>query len=211
MPAEATSEGQVVNCLMLISWPERREMVREALISFACQDHPNRVLTVVNDGSPCHLTAAFRSRFRGSVVQVAPGTSIGEKRNTGAHAVAADFVASFDDDDFSLPSRLTHHLASIGTGVWLSAARKYIALHHLDKIVGFEYGRCYGAGMISTAVTKKLEWPPMNWCEDQRLYEAAKVRPRQPPAAAPARARGLLHPTTELPGGRLRRPRLRGG
>jgi hypothetical protein len=173
MAAEASAP--TINCLMLVTWPQRRQMTQEALISFLCQDHANRVLTVVNDGEPCCLTQAFHARCRGSVIQVPPGTTIGEKRNAGTQAVAADYIASFDDDDFSLPGRLTDHLASIGDAVWLSAGRKYIALQELDKIVGFEYGRCFGAGMISAELARRLEWPALNWCEDQRLYEAAKA------------------------------------
>ena len=121
---------------------------------------------------------AFRVTNRdGVIVDVPAGTSIGEKRNAGARAVAAEYIASFDDDDFCLPSRLTRQLvrgpaharacghaewsrrrterlctsqAAIGSNVWLSASRKFISLHTLENIVGFEMGRCYGAGMIST-------------------------------------------------------------
>ena len=58
MAAEASAP--TINCLMLVTWPQRRQMTQEALISFLCQDHSNRVLnrvlTVVNDGEPCCLT-----------------------------------------------------------------------------------------------------------------------------------------------------------
>ena len=148
-------------------------MTQEALVSFICQDYANRVLTIVNDGAPCRLTSAFHARCRGQVLQVPPGTTIGEKRNAGAQAVAADYLASFDDDDFSLPGRLSDHLACIGNAVWLSAGRKYIALHRLDNIIGFEYGRCFGAGMISAEVTRRLSWPALNWCGDREPHTAS--------------------------------------
>ena len=158
---------------MLVTWPQRRQMTQEALVSFICQDYANRVLTIVNDGAPCRLTSAFHARCRGQVLQVPPGTTIGEKRNAGAQAVAADYLASFDDDDFSLPGRLSDHLACIGNAVWLSAGRKYIALHRLDNIIGFEYGRCFGAGMISAEVTRRLSWPALNWCGDREPHTAS--------------------------------------
>jgi len=136
--------------LMLVTWPQRREMIQQAIVSFVNQDYVHATLTIVNDGSPCQLSKAFWATHRqGVVVRVPPGTSIGEKRNAGAHATDADFIASFDDDDFCLPSRLTSQLARIGANVWLSASRKFISLQSLENIVGFEYGRCYGAGMIS--------------------------------------------------------------
>ena len=168
-----SAEGPVINCIMLVTWPERQQMTQEALVSFICQDYANRVLTIVNDGAPCRLTSAFHARCRGQVLQVPPGTTIGEKRNAGAQAVAADYLASFDDDDFSLPGRLSDHLACIGNAVWLSAGRKYIALHRLDNIIGFEYGRCFGAGMISAEVTRRLSWPALNWCGDREPHTAS--------------------------------------
>ncbi len=171
----------LINCLMLITWPQRRGMIHEAITSYLCQDYPRRVLTIVNDGAPCTLTDAFSSigSYRGSVVQAAPGSSIGEKRNLGARAVPeASYVASFDDDDFSLPGRLSAHLAAIGDKVWLSASRKYISVTTLENIIGFEMGRCYGAGMISTRITAELPWPPLSYCEDHKLYEAVKCHPQ---------------------------------
>ena len=46
--------------------------------------------------------------------------------------------------------------AKIGANVWLSASRKFISLHSLENIVGFEMGRCYGAGMISAPLAAHL-------------------------------------------------------
>ena len=167
-----------VNCLMLVTWPERRAMIQQAIASYVQQDYPHRTLTIVNDGDPCALSAAFDASFGGRVVQAARGASIGEKRNFGVRAVpAAAFVASFDDDDLSLPSRLRLHVERIGSAAWLSASRKYIALQQLENIVGFEYGRCYGAGMIRTAVALKHAWPHVSWCEDHQLYEKASADP----------------------------------
>lgn len=110
---------------------------------------------------------------RGVVLEVARGTSIGEKRNAGARAVVSGYVASFDDDDVSLPTRLSAHAARIGGAAWLSASRKYICIDRLDNIVGFEFGRCYGAGMIARRVLDELAWPDVSYREDQQLYDAA--------------------------------------
>ena len=77
----------LINCVMLVRWPARGEMIQEAISSFLCQDYPHRVLTVVNDGAPCHLTehffaAAGSERPRGMVVQ-APS----RRRKTSCHIV----------------------------------------------------------------------------------------------------------------------------
>jgi len=177
----STPSPPLINCLMLITWPQRREMIQHAIASFACQNYVHRVLTLVNDGEPCELSNNFFSnekKLRGTVLQAPPGSSIGEKRNLGAKVwPEASYVASFDDDDFSLPGRLDAHLAAIGDAVWLSASRKFISLASLENIIGFEVGRCYGAGMVSTRVTRALAWPALSYCEDHKLYESVKAHP----------------------------------
>ena len=61
--ADAVEPG-LINCLMLVSWPARRAMVQHAVLSFAAQDYKARALTIVNDGSPCHLSSAFSASCR---------------------------------------------------------------------------------------------------------------------------------------------------
>jgi hypothetical protein len=92
--------------------------------------------------------------------------------------------------------------ARIGQNAWLSASRKFIALHSLANIVGFEIGRCYGAGMISAhhltigpmpcarlivhavhllcsgqRVFEEVRWPDLSWCEDQKQFDALRKHP----------------------------------
>lgn len=172
-------EPGLVNCVMLIKWPERREMIQHAVLSFAAQDYEKRALTIVNDGAPCALSPAWaKLGLRATIVSAPAGSSIGEKRNLATKAMpSAEFIASFDDDDFSLPSRLRTHVERIGRAAWLSASRKYISLHTLDNVIGFEHGRCYGAGMIRAEVARELPWEAVSYREDQRLYEEAKAHP----------------------------------
>lgn len=170
----------LVNAVMLITWPQRRDMIQHAVLAFALQDHPQKTLTVVNDGAPCKLSAAFfgGASLSGRVVPAPPGASIGEKRNIATRVVPdAEFIASFDDDDFSLPNRLSVHVAKMraSNGVWLSASRKFIALHNLENIVGFEHGRCYGAGMMRAEVARLLPWPHVSYREDQQLFEQCRA------------------------------------
>ena len=172
------TEPDLVNCLMLVTWPQRANMIQEAIASFAAQTHAAKELTVVNDGAPCRFGAAFAAAgLRGRIVHAPPGTTIGEKRNAGAAASSAAYVASFDDDDVSLPGRLAAQVAALDAAgaVWLSASRKFIAIGAVGNIVGFEHGRCYGAGMVSAAVTRAHAWPPLSYREDHKLYEAVRA------------------------------------
>ena len=60
----AAADKPVINCLMLVTWPQRRQMTQEALVSFIRQDYTNRVLTIVDDGSPCRLCQGEFSKRR---------------------------------------------------------------------------------------------------------------------------------------------------
>ena len=179
LPSQATEQPGLVNAVMLITWPQRRAMVQHAVLSFVLQDHPLKTLTIVNDGLPCALSASFfGGSHLGRVVSAPAGASIGEKRNIAASAVPdAEYIASFDDDDFSLPSRLSTHAAQMvaSAGAWLSASRKFISLHSLDNIIGFEHGRCYGAGMMRAEVARLMPWPHVSYREDQQLYEQCRA------------------------------------
>lgn len=184
----AHEPAPLINCVMLVTWPRRREMIHEAIASFACQDYEHRTLTVVNDGEPCHLSAAFSALFDGRIIQMPSRTSVGEKRNQGVAAVpGASYSASFDDDDFSLPHRLSANLQAMqcASACWLSASRKFIAIGSIDNIVGFECGRCYGAGMVAASVTRQLRWPSIDCFEDQRLFEFLRDHVRRRSVTAP--------------------------
>mmetsp|Transcript_28673 Transcript_28673/g.96206 ORF Transcript_28673/g.96206 Transcript_28673/m.96206 type:complete len:262 (-) Transcript_28673:138-923(-) len=178
MASSREREPTLVNCLMLVRWPQRREMVQAAVASFVAQDHPNRTLTVVNDGAPCALSAAFFAcGVGGRVLQMPSPATLGEKRNAGVAAVPeAAYSASFDDDDVSLPERLSANLRAMRSrrppAAFLAASRKYIAIGAIDNIVGFELGRCYGAGMVAADVTDALRWPSQDCFEDHSVYEA---------------------------------------
>ena len=167
---------------MLVTWPSRRSMIQHAIVSFVKQDYSPRHLTIVNDGEPCSLSDAFfaQAGCHGCVISAPSGATIGEKRNLGAAAVpSAEYIASFDDDDFCLPSRLRKQVEQLSraNGSWLSASRKFIAIETLDNIVGFEYGRCYGAGMIRREVALELPWQHVSYCEDQKMFDAARAHP----------------------------------
>ena len=56
-----TSIMPLVNCVMCTTWPERSDMVHQAIASFLAQNYPSKTLTVVNDGDPCGFSPNFPS------------------------------------------------------------------------------------------------------------------------------------------------------
>ena len=44
------STEPLINCVMLVRFPIRSQMIQEAISGFIHQDYQNKVLTIVNDG-----------------------------------------------------------------------------------------------------------------------------------------------------------------
>ena len=99
-----------VSCLMPTR--DRPELVRFALEMFNRQDHPDRELVVVDDGTePVEGLVADDPR----VVYLRPPRrlTIGAKRSLAAEAATGQYLAHWDDDDWYAPDRLSTQLASL--------------------------------------------------------------------------------------------------
>lgn len=99
----------VVSCVMLTTHPKRARYLPDALRSYRGQTLAERELVVVNDGAP------LLSRAADITVVNLPDRgrrwTIGEKRNVGVRFARGEFVATWDDDDVSLPGRLAAQVA----------------------------------------------------------------------------------------------------
>lgn len=100
---------------VVIATRSRPEMVREAIASALAQDYEGDVeVLVVADQSEPDLTLAQESVHRRVRVMVntrSPG--LAGARNTGIAAAEGTYVGFCDDDDYWLPSRLTHQVAAL--------------------------------------------------------------------------------------------------
>ncbi len=82
---------------------------------FLEQDHAPRELIVVDDGRD-DLARRLPDDPRIRHVRVAPGLSIGAKRNRGCQEARGAFIAQWDDDDWHGPRRLSAQLAPLLAG-----------------------------------------------------------------------------------------------
>lgn len=112
--------GPMVTCVMLTRWPDRRAMMRDALASFHAQTYSPRELLVVNEGEP--LTSLVRGV---RVVNTGPRSSLGEQRDVGLREADGEYVATWDDDDASMPTRLSEQVAAAEAGA------DYVLCHRL--------------------------------------------------------------------------------
>ena len=105
--------SDLISCLCL-TIPGREEFLKRAVACFHKQTYPNKQLVIVAD-SACDkagLNAAIAAH---------PGTAeywiderqltIGAKRNLGCQVARGEYIAIWDDDDYSSPRRLTEQYA----------------------------------------------------------------------------------------------------
>lgn len=94
--------------------PHQAGLLEEAIESFLRQDYPNRELIVLNDCSDQTLVSdAPGVRIVNADRRLA---SLGEKLNAAAEQASGDLLAPWDDDDVSLPWRLSQGVRGIADG-----------------------------------------------------------------------------------------------
>lgn len=110
--------GTLVSCLMPTA--DRRQFVSQALLYYQRQDHPDRELVVVDDGSDPvadlvdGIPGVHYHRLQRRMV-------LGAKRNLAVELAQGDVLAHWDDDDWYSPDRITTQLARMAeTGAEVS-------------------------------------------------------------------------------------------
>jgi hypothetical protein len=98
----------LVSCLMPTG--NRDEFALQAVRYFQRQTWPHRELVVVDDGDGS-LAALLPEDPRIRYVRVAPGLSIGAKRNLACEHAGGEIFVQWDDDDWHGPTRLMAQVA----------------------------------------------------------------------------------------------------
>lgn len=102
-PASEPRHRPLVSCMMVTR--DRREFALQAIRYFQRQTYEPRELVIVDDGRD-HLRACLPPDDRLRYHHVAPGTSIGAKRNIACSMARGSIVVFWDDDDWYAPERL---------------------------------------------------------------------------------------------------------
>jgi glycosyltransferase involved in cell wall biosynthesis len=120
--------------------PRYQHLLEEAIASFLRQDYPNKELIVLND---CPGQELICDEPGVRVVNVAERfPSLGDKHNAAVGLARGELIAPWDDDDISLPWRLSLSVARIGDGDYFNP-RCYWLLDndglHFDHPVGYAH------------------------------------------------------------------------
>jgi glycosyltransferase involved in cell wall biosynthesis len=118
--------------------PQYQHLLEEAIASFLRQDYPNKELIVLND---CPGQELICDEPGVRVVNVAERfASIGDKLNAAVGLARGELIAPWDDDDISLPWRLSLSLERLGDADYFNP-RCYWFLDdeglHVDHSMGY--------------------------------------------------------------------------
>lgn len=100
----------LVSCIMPTS--DRHEFIPFALEYFHRQDYPERELVIVDDGQSAVETLVGTTE-NVKYVRVAPGLSLGQKRNLACEKAAGSVICHWDDDDWYSASRLSYQVREL--------------------------------------------------------------------------------------------------
>jgi glycosyltransferase involved in cell wall biosynthesis len=104
--------------------PGHQYLVEEAIESFLRQDYPNKELIVLNDCPGQELVCEAPGVRIINVPERFP--SLGEKHNAAIAAARGELIAIWDDDDISLPWRLSLSVARLGDADYFNPKRFWI-------------------------------------------------------------------------------------
>jgi glycosyltransferase involved in cell wall biosynthesis len=144
-PATAFQESDtlpLVSCICLTynRPPHFLHLVEEAIESFLRQTYPRRELIVFNDCAEQELVCnAPGVKIVNSPERI---PALGDKHNAAIQQSSGDLIAPWDDDDISLPWRLTLSVERLGSADYFNP-RAYWFLdasgYHFDHPVGYAH------------------------------------------------------------------------
>ena len=140
--AEATSDMPLVSCICLTYGraPDNQWLLEEAIESFLRQTYPHKELIVFNDCPQQELVCdAPGVRVVNSAMRY---PTLGDKDNAAIALANGELIARWDDDDISLPWRLSFSVEKLGDADYFNP-RAYWFLDpqglHADHAMGYAF------------------------------------------------------------------------
>lgn len=173
----------LVSCILLTTHPKRAAFVPDALRAFEAQTHTAKELVVVNDGPGTLSSGDPRVRVV-NLPQSPDGArrwTLGEKRNVGVRFARGEWVATWDDDDISLPHRIA---TQVEAAQRLGAQYVIGDRTHVADAEMHVQGSCYrgfARPVMSTALISRAAivaaggYPVKDYMEDAELLERIRL------------------------------------
>lgn len=167
----------LITCVCLTTHPKRAKFLPDAISSYRAQEYPNKELVIINDGEPL-------PRIDGALVVNLPKRdnrwTIGEKRNAGVRMARGEFIATWDDDDISLPNRLSEQMlcASENNADYVLADYMHVADEDM-RIAGVCERRLapvMGSAMIRRSMIVRVGgYEILDYGEDVQMMEKCRI------------------------------------
>lgn len=150
--------------------PSRQYLLEEAIESFLRQTYPNKELIVFND-CPGQLLVCNAPGVR--VINVPRRyPSLGDKYNAAIAAARGDLIAPWEDDDVSLPWRLSLSVERLGDAGYFNPKRYWLML---DTEIQGDQSTGYGhnLSLFSREAFERVGgYPPVSGAQDATMDNA---------------------------------------
>lgn len=159
--------------------PGHLHLLEEAVESFVRQDYAGpKELLVLNDHPSQRLACAAPGVRVVNVAERLP--TLGGKYNAMVRLAAYDLLCPFEDDDLSLPGRLTQAVACLGgDSYWVPGYVWFLAggaPHHAH-----EQGCTHHAGVFTRAAWRAVGgYPPVSGAQDKGMDGRLRALPTAP-------------------------------
>ena len=173
-----STEPPLVSCLCPTynRPPDHQYLVEEAVESFLRQTYPNKELILLND-CPGQELSCDAPGVR--IVNVPHRfAALGEKLNAAVALAGGELLAPWDDDDISLPWRLSHSVESIGSADYFNP-RSYWALDASGLQYDHPSGYAHNASVFTRSAFEAVGgYPPISFGADAALDAALSALDR---------------------------------
>ncbi len=155
--------------------PHNRVLLEEAVESFLRQDHPHKELLILNDTPGQTLECAAPSVTVINVPERMP--DLGSKVKCLIERARGNVFCRWDDDDISLPWRLSLSLARLGKRPYWRPSNAWFDNGRLEMPA--TRGCCHIAGMFRRGMLRRIGGYPARYGEhdsEDLLFNAAAAR-----------------------------------
>lgn len=156
-------------------FPEMGFLLEESVECFLRQDYPEKELIIINDCPGQELVC----KQPDVVVLNVPVrySSMGTKRNAAILAAKGNLICMWDDDDISLPWRLSFSVEMLGSGTSFNPKCQYVRWG--DRPKRFESAVCYthNASIFTREAWERVGRYPDNNIDDVVMHDALLTIP----------------------------------
>lgn len=156
--------------------PSRQRWLQYAMQSWRQQTYRHKELLIISESGADRRSLPDDVRY----VEIAPGSTIGAKRNLGCELAHGEIICTWDDDDYSAPGRIVDQVERIlKTGKPVTG---YNPMRFTDGRTWWQYRNGHEHYGVGTSLTYRKDWwrvnrfPSLQLGEDNVFVAEARAR-----------------------------------